>query len=597
MMAGEQRRRAAEEALGIERRVMPVNLDLEQAVLGVLLMNNNAFRRCSDILTVECFTEELHRRIYNVIEELIQQQKNAGPITVRQFVGDHDLGGMTVAAYLARLAASAGLPSEVRGYAMMLNDLRIRRQMISIAQDALDQAYDAPVSLTGKTLVDSVLDRVSLLQPALSEKQGFEGFKTVGRRVVLAAEETYRNGALQVGLSTGLPRLDEALGGLRPTDFIVLAGRPGMGKSALAGQIVYNVAGDLDARQKMGEKTGVVGVFSFEMSSEQFCERIVCMQANVPPWKIRRKKLTGDDVQAMDDAWRHLDALPIEINDGSGVGIHKLAMEAKALHKKHGLALLIIDYLQLMPGSGKSDNRAQQLTEITVGLKALAKELNVPVIALSQLNRTLENRDDRRPMLSDLKESGSIEQDADAVMFIYRDEYYLGKAPPEGTEFRMKWDRKHAAVKGIAEVIIGKNRHGPTGAVELGFDGAFTRFMNEPESRDEWADEPRAPREKKKTLSVQAMQALKILRQLTLSDAVIGQELEKVPSFMTRPVSYLLWREKCALQIMDPSHSDPVIANTMKSICLELHDLDVAVRAGTKDNLYMWVTPKGQTYQ
>lgn len=595
-MAGEDRR-VARTSLGLpEERVLPSNIDVEQAVLGILMMHSHAFARCSDILDRDCFFEDLHRRIYDVIEGLITQDKPATPITLKTYLGNADLGGVTIGQYLARLAAEVTVPSNIREYASILNDLKVRREVISIAMDMQEQAYNAPVETTAKSLVDSAVDRLAGLRAAPGEATDFEDFSSASYRAIRAAEEVYQKGGCLVGTSTGIPKLDDAIGGLQKTDLIILAGRPAMGKTSLATNIAFNVAKDLQERRHRGEKVGVVGFNSLEMSAEQLSQRIISEQAGVALWKVRRGFASAQEMEAFVAAQRELNALPISIDQTGELTIAALRLRARTLKKRKGLELLVVDYLQLLKGSSKKgDNRVQEVTEITTGLKALAKELNVPIIALSQLSRDVEKREDKRPMLADLRESGSIEQDADIVMFVYREEYYLKKQKPpmENTEARLAYDRAAARAKGVAEVIIGKNRHGPETTIELGFDANVTRFINEPEEREE-LPEP-GPREKKKAplrLPKKATSAIGILRSLTITQAIENQGLENVPA-RVKPVSYLLWREKCAEQLLDVDRDERAAAKLMEEVVPALKEAELIGRGGTKEAPYVWLTEKG----
>nr|WP_147707829.1 replicative DNA helicase [Microvirga massiliensis] len=524
-MAGEQRR-TARAALGLpEERVMPHNLEVEAAVLGSLLLNNDAYGKCADILTPECFFEDLHRKIFEVTSALLAQGKTANAITLKSFLADVDLGGLTLGQYLFRLQSEAALPSQAREYAMILNDLHVRRQMISVAEDMLDVAYNAPPAATSKSLVYAAVDRLVNLRADPGEHSDFEAFDTASDRAVISAQEAYKAGGALVGLSTGLPRLDDALGGLQDTDLIILAGRPGMGKTALATNIAFNVGRMLKGKRNAGERTGVVGFNSLEMSSEQLTKRIISEQSGVPLWKVRRGFATEEEMERFILAQRELRGLPLEIDQTGELSIAALRLRAKALKKRKGLSLLIVDYLQLLKGSSRAnDNRVQEVTEITTGLKALAKELEVPVIALSQLSRKVEERDDKRPMLADLRESGSIEQDADIVMFVYREEYYLRKmkAPPDGTEARLNYERAMQRACGIAEVIVGKNRHGPEASVVLGFDADVTKFLNEPWEREIEPLPERERKEKQKRFNPEVSAALGAIRSATSSQHAVN---------------------------------------------------------------------------
>jgi replicative DNA helicase len=300
----------------------------------------------------------------------------------------------------------------------------------------------------------------------------------------MAAAAYKREGKLS-GISTGLRDLDRMLGGLQPSDLVILAARPAMGKTSLATNIAFNIA-EAYQGEKQPDGTmktvngGIVGFFSLEMSAEQLATRIIAEQAGVPSYKIRRGDIREDDFYKITEAARKMQTIPFYVDQTGGISIAQLTARARRLKRQRGLDFLVIDYLQLLSGSAKKgENRVQELTEITTGMKALAKELNVPILALSQLSRQVESRDDKRPQLSDLRESGSIEQDADVVMFIYRDEYYLkNKEPKPGTEEYFKWQTEMDQVHGKAEVIIGKQRHGPTGTVQLAFQADVTRFAD-----------------------------------------------------------------------------------------------------------------------
>lgn len=598
-MAGEQRRSAAE-VLGLPEPIrMPSSVDVEQAVLGALMLDNGLYARVSDLLKPESFFEQIHSEIYRVIESYVPAGKIANAITIKTQLGDQDLGGVTVGEYLARLRAEAGLPAEIRGYAEILHHLAVRREVISIAEEARDRAYHSPVEDTAKSLVDAMLDRLSSLNTAPREGSGFEDFGEASMRALLAAQESYQRGGELAGLSTGYPRLDDVIGGLQKTDLIILAGRPGMGKTALATNVAFRIATHLDAKRANGEKTGVVAFFSLEMSSEQLSGRIIAEQSGVPEWKVRRGKLSAEDMEAMIEVQRALNRIPLKIDPTSGLTIGALKTRARALKKRLGLELIVVDYLQLLAsGRGRFDNRNLEVAEITSGLKALAKDLDVPVLALSQLSREVEKRDDRRPQLSDLRDSGSIEQDADQVLFVVRDEYYLRKekAPPEGTDARYAFDRKMARAKGVCEVLVAKNRHGPEGSVDMGFDGEVSRFMDEPEPRPEWADAPREAAPKVKHPSTKSIQALRILKGLSQSHPSLGVDLVNVPASAKRPVSYVLWRERCAAELLDPSRGEKDAAKLMEAVVLELKEHDMIGRGGTKDHPYAWLTPKGDAH-
>ncbi|KUL96182.1 DNA helicase [Bosea sp. WAO] len=466
-------------------RVQPHNIEAEQALLGAILVNNEAFYRVSDFLQPEHFFEELHQRIFELMSGLIRAGKIATPITLKTYVGELDLGGITASQYLARLAAEATTVINSQDYGRTIYDLAIRRQLIGVGEELVNVAYDAPVDMPPREQIESAERRLYELAEKGRYEGGFQKFDQAMRLAIdMAASAFQRAGGLS-GISSGLRDLDQRMGGLQRSDLIVLAGRPAMGKTSLATNIAFNIAKAWRAeRQENGELKsvdgGIVGFFSLEMSSDQLATRIVAEQASISSYKIRQGRLTEAEFARLSDVAAQIEKLPLYIDQTGGISIAQLMARARRLKRQKGLDVLFIDYLQLLAGSSKnSQNRVQELTEITTSLKALAKELSVPIIALSQLSRQVESRDDKRPQLSDLRESGSIEQDADVVMFVYRDEYYLkGKEPRPGTEDHNKWQIEMEAAHGLAELIIGKQRHGPTGTIALQFDADVTRFSD-----------------------------------------------------------------------------------------------------------------------
>jgi replicative DNA helicase len=473
------------EAAEPQFRTPPSNIEAEQALLGAILVNNDAYYRVSDFLEAEHFIEDLHRRIYEVATSLIKQGKVATPITMKTFLAEQDLGGMTPQQYLARLAAEATTVINAEDYGRTIYDLAIRRSLINIGEDVVNTAFDAPVDSSPREQIEEAERRLYSIAETGRTDGGFQRFSdALTAAIDMAAAAYKREGALS-GVSTGLIDLDKSLGGLQPSDLVILAGRPAMGKTSLVTNIAFNIAKAYRAeKQQDGTlKTvngGIVGFFSLEMSAEQLATRIIAEQSGVPSYKIRRGDMREDDFYKITEAAREMQSIPFYIDQTGGISIAQLTARARRLKRQRGLDVLIVDYLQLLSGSSKKgENRVQELTEITTGLKALAKELSVPLIALSQLSRQVESRDDKRPQLSDLRESGSIEQDADVVMFVYREEYYLkNKEPKPGTEEYFKWQAEMDQVHGKAEVIIGKQRHGPTGTVQLAFQADITRFTD-----------------------------------------------------------------------------------------------------------------------
>jgi len=467
-------------------RTAPHNIEAEQALLGAILVNNDAFYRVSDFLETKHFFEPIHQTIFETASSIIRAGKIATPVTLKTFLAaDLDLGGLTVAQYLARLAAEATTIINAQDYGRTIYELSLRRDLIGIGTDMVNVAYDAPVDFAPKNQIEDAERRLYELAESGRYDGGFQKFsQALTTAVDMAAKAFQRDGKLS-GIATGLRDLDTRMGGLQHSDLIVLAGRPGMGKTALATNIAYNVAkayrGEIQPDGSM--KTingGIVGFFSCEMSAEQLATRILAEQTEIASSKIRRGGISEADFDKIRDYSIELQSLPLFVDETGGLSIAQLTARARRLKRQKGLDMLVVDYIQLLQGSSKKgDNRVQEVTEITTSLKALAKELNIPVIALSQLSRQVESRDDKRPQLSDLRESGSIEQDADVVMFVFREEYYLqNKEPRPGTPEHEKWATDMELVHGKAEVIIAKQRHGPTGTVDLQFEGQFTRFSD-----------------------------------------------------------------------------------------------------------------------
>jgi replicative DNA helicase len=469
-------------------RLPPHNIEAEQALLGAILVNNEAFYRVSDFLEPRHFFEPIHQRIYELATGLVRAGKIATPVTLKSFLpADFDIGGLSVNQYLARLAAEATTIINAEDYGRTIYDLSVRRDLITIGEEMVNSAYDAPVDSTPLSHIEDAERKLYQVAEIGRYDSGFQRFaKALTTAVDMAAHAYQRDGGLS-GLATGLTDLDSRMGGLQPSDLIILAGRPGMGKSALASNIAYNIAkawnGELRPDGHMATVNGgIVGFFSLEMSAEQLATRIIAEQTGIPSNKIRRGAIDEADFEKIKDISIELQNLPFYLDETGGLSVGQLAARARRLKRQRGLDLLVVDYLQLLQGSSQraSESRVQEITEITTRLKALAKELNIPILALSQLSRQVESRDDKRPQLSDLRESGSIEQDADVVMFLFREEYYhqMRKPTEANREKFAEWLAEGERVEGRAEVIIGKQRHGPTGTVDLHFDAAVTRFGN-----------------------------------------------------------------------------------------------------------------------
>ena len=468
------------------RPLAPQNVEAEQALLGAIFVNNEAFYRVSDFLLAEHFYEPIHQQIYEVIGKLIRGGKAATPITAKTYLPGDILPELTIAQYLARLTAEATTVLNAGDFGQAVYDLYLRRKLISIGERMVAIAADPNIDLPSVKQIEEAEGELFELAEKGQHNGGFQPFTEALTEAIKMAGEAYQRDGSLSGLATGLVDLDRQMGGLQKSDLIIVAGRPGMAKTSLATTIAFHVAQHWrheiqpDGHRKTIDG-GQVGFFSLEMSAEQLATRILSAQAEISSADIRRGNIHESQFTRLVDVSNMLAQVPLYIDDTGGLSISQLAARARRLKRQKGLDLLIIDYVQLLSGSSKrsSENRVQEITEITTTLKALAKELEVPIIALSQLSRQVESRDDKRPQLSDLRESGSIEQDADVVMFIYREEYYLkNKEPKEGTPEHITWQSDMEKVFGRAEVIIGKQRHGPTGSVQLSFEGQYTRFGN-----------------------------------------------------------------------------------------------------------------------
>ena len=478
---------AGRENAELHHREAPNNVEAEQALLGAILVNNDAYYRVSDFLKPIHFNEPLHRKIYELAGDTIRMGKIATTITLKTHLpSDAKVGDLTIPQYLARLAAEAVTIINAEDYGRAIYDLALRRSLINIGEDMVNIAYDAPLDMPPQTQIEDAERRLFELAETGRYDGGFQSFNdAVALAIDMAGQAFERDGSLS-GISTGIHSLDGRMGGLQRSDLIVLAGRPGMGKTSLATNIAYNIAASYEPEIQAdgsykAKNGGVVGFYSLEMSSEQLATRIISEQTEVSSSKIRRGDISEADFEKLVACSQMMQKVPLYIDQTGGISIAQLSARARRLKRQRGLDCLVVDYIQLMTGSGKSsDNRVQEITQITTGLKALGKELNVPIIALSQLSRQVESREDKRPQLSDLRESGSIEQDADVVLFVFREEYYVKNLEPRD-EFDPKyeeWKMKFESVKGTADVIIAKQRHGPTGTVKLAFQSEYTRFTD-----------------------------------------------------------------------------------------------------------------------
>ena len=477
--------RSAEAAVA---RMPPQNEVAEQALLGAVLVNNLVFEKVAEFLLPEHFADPLHGRIFEACGKLIGRGQIANPVTLKSYFDQDgalaEIGGAT---YLVRLAASVVTVINAEDYGRAIREAFIRRQLIDIGEEVVNRAYDHDLDVEATTQIELAESRLFSLADTGSSDGGFQDFRTALATTLEMAEAAFRREGQYAGIATGLVDLDRLLGGLHPSDLVILAARPSMGKSALGINIAFHAA--TRALEDKTHERQAVAFFSLEMSTEQIATRILAAECEIPSEKIRRGDLSTAEFDKLVLTTQKLERAALYIDDTPAIPVSTLRTRARRLKRQQGLSLIVVDYVQLMraPTGVKAENRVQEVSEITRGLKAIAKELDVPVLALAQLSRAVEQREDKRPQLSDLRESGSIEQDADVVMFIYREQYYLERAEPtrrpdESDEkynsrvddFKQRCEQAY----GKAEVIVGKQRHGPTGRVTLQFDGPTQRFTN-----------------------------------------------------------------------------------------------------------------------
>jgi replicative DNA helicase len=464
-----------------EPRQMPHNAEAEQGLLGALLIDNRAFERVSEFLKAEHFYAPAHGRIYAAIAKLIERGQIASAVTLKAAFGDdEDLAHLGGAAYLADLAASVVTILNVEDYGRTIFELHLRRQLIGLGEEMVVSAHHHDIDIAPTVQIEAAEAKLYDLATVGDTGKGFIAFSESLAKAINMAEAAYRRESHISGVTTGLNDLNRKLGGLQPSDLLILAGRPSMGKTALATNMAFSAAqAYVDSRGKEG---AVVAFFSLEMSAEQLATRILAEVSQVQSENIRKGEVRDVEFRRFVEASQKLASMPLYIDDTPALSIAQVRTRARRLKRQHGLGLIVIDYLQLLRGSGTgraAESRVLEVSEITRGLKAIAKELSVPVLALSQLSRAVEQREDKRPQLSDLRESGTIEQDSDVVMFVFREEYYIERRQPaEGTPEHMTWQADMEKAHNIAEVIIGKQRHGPVGTVKLHFEGQFTRFSD-----------------------------------------------------------------------------------------------------------------------
>jgi replicative DNA helicase len=474
-------------------RTQPHNIEAEQALLGAILINNEAYHRVGEYLRPEHFYEPVHARIFAAMARLIEGVRLADHVTLKlAFEDDEALRELDGAQYLARLARAAESIVNADDYGRLLHDLALKRGLIQVGEELVNKAYDASLPESGRGQIEAAEQRLFTLAQQGEAEGGFRAFPAVLTSAVKMIEAAYHKDSRVTGVPTGLTDLDDKLGGLQPSDLVILAGRPSMGKTALATTIAANAAKkirDTDVEEDASGHQSAVAIFSLEMSAEQLATRLLSAESKFSSDDLRRGKLRTEDFKTVVQASQNLAMRPLYIDDTPALSIAAIRTRARRLKRRYGLSLLVVDYLQLVRpvGSTSQTNRVQEIGEITQGLKAIAKELDIPVLALSQLSRAVEQRENKRPQLSDLRESGAIEQDADVVMFVYRDEYYKERDEPKRRDnekdgdFQERYNRwmdEYQGSKGIAELNIAKQRNGPIGSMKLVFDAAHGSFYD-----------------------------------------------------------------------------------------------------------------------
>ncbi len=453
---------------------LPNNIEAEQSVIGSILLNNEIFDEINLLINSKNFYDPMHQKIFMAIEKLIYSGMLANPITLKNYF-ENEKDELNIPNYLFKITKFSTSSRQAIEYSKLIYDLYVKRELIKISENIIDTAKLNDLDNDGKSIIENF--EKSLFD--LAEKGSFSSslvkFDEAMKMTIEMASSAYKNEEGIVGVPTGLTDLDYRLGGLHKSDLLIIAGRPSMGKTALATNIAFNAAKKI---QNDGRKS-TIAFFSLEMSSEQLSTRILAEQSRIKSNDIRRGKISEEQFDKFIEISKNISELPLYIDETPAISIAALSNRARRIKRLYGLDMVVVDYIQLMKASNFREGRVQEISEITQGLKALAKELSVPVLALSQLSRAVEHRDDKKPQLSDLRESGSIEQDADVVMFVYREAYYLqGKEPRIATVEHAEWQAKMNDISHLAEIIIGKQRHGPTGNVMLEFEAMFTKFKD-----------------------------------------------------------------------------------------------------------------------
>ena len=454
---------------------LPNNIEAEQSVIGSILVSNEIFDEVSTIITSVNFFDPMHQKIFSAIENLIYKGMLANPITLKNYF-ENEKDDLNVPEYLVKITKFSTSSRQAIEYSKIIYDMFVRRELIKISENTIDTAKLNDLNVSGQNIIENSEKLLFDLAEKGSSSSALVKFDEAMKFTIEMASNAYKNEEGIVGVPTGLRDLDDRLGGLHKSDLVIIAGRPGMGKTALATNIAFNAAQKM---QGSGKKSSVA-FFSLEMSSEQLSTRILAEQSRIRSNDIRRGKISEEQFDKFIEVSKNISELPLFIDETPAISIAALSNRARRIKRLYGLDLIIVDYIQLMRASiSNKDGRVQEISEITQGLKAIAKELSVPVLALSQLSRQVEMRDNKKPQLSDLRESGSIEQDADVVMFVYREAYYLeNKEPRPATVEHAEWQAKMNEVSNLAEIMIGKQRHGPTGNIMLEFEAMFTKFRD-----------------------------------------------------------------------------------------------------------------------
>lgn len=465
-------------------KTLPHSIEAEQALLGELLMNNDGLDEISDFLKPEHFALPFHQTLFTLILKKAHLNQLASPLSLKEYLDkEGNVGEVSAYEYAMQLTIGAVSLSNAINYARVIYDMYMRRQLIDLGRNISSTAFEANLDLTPDLQIEMAEKSLFNLAEKGVSKPGFISFRGALTQAIDTANKAYNKKSKLSGYATHLRSLDLKLGGLFPSDLIILAGRPGMGKTSLATNIAYNIARHYKAAAGENDENkdgGIVGFFSLEMSAEQLASRIISEQTEISTHKLRRGDLLEYEFNRITSISQELENLPLYIDDTGGASIAQIASRARRLKRQKGLDVIVIDYIQLIRGSKTNNaNRVNEITEITVSLKALAKELNVPIIALSQLSRQVETREGKRPQLSDLRESGSIEQDADIVLFVFREAYYKLQEEPNPTdELHEVWQEEMDKIEKLAEVIVAKHRHGSTGSIPLAFESEFTRFYD-----------------------------------------------------------------------------------------------------------------------